>query len=175
MSKCLFNLIKLPEVVCFLSFYQSMSSPMRIWKHLLKRARISCWLMFVAKRKWIKDVFPDLLTSPVGKCLIIFPKKNTIMTELHNAWTSYSCSITLITHAPSGLILCQVVETHWCQCLFYSVDTVEVAFSLEPEEFKAKYGVSKPQLDAPELVFHCNMGGRGGRATETAHKLGFIK
>ncbi|XP_075902477.1 thiosulfate:glutathione sulfurtransferase [Nelusetta ayraudi] len=53
------------------------------------------------------------------------------------------------------------------------VDTVEAAFSLEPEEFKAKYGVAKPQLDAPELVFHCHMGGRGGRATEAARKLGF--
>lgn len=152
-----------------------MSSPMRIWRHSWKRARISCWLMFVAKRKWIKDVFPDLLTSLVGTFKIISPKKNTTNAELNDVWTSYSCSITAITHSLSGLILCQRVQTHWCQCLFYSVDTVEAAFSLEPEEFKAKYGVAKPQLDAPELVFHCNMGGRGRRATETAQKLGFTK
>lgn len=52
---------------------------------------------------------------------------------------------------------------------------MEAAFSLKPEEFKAKYGVAKPQLDSPELVFHCFKGGRGKRATEAAIKLGFIK
>ncbi|KAG8003994.1 Thiosulfate sulfurtransferase/rhodanese-like domain-containing protein 1, partial [Nibea albiflora] len=37
------------------------------------------------------------------------------------------------------------------------VDTVEAAFKMEPEDFKAKYGVTKPPLDAPELVFHCQV------------------
>ncbi|KAM9357343.1 thiosulfate:glutathione sulfurtransferase [Symphorus nematophorus] len=54
------------------------------------------------------------------------------------------------------------------------VDTVEAALALEPEEFKAKYGVTKPPLDAPELVFHCQMGRRGGVATDKANKLGYV-
>ncbi len=58
---------------------------------------------------------------------------------------------------------------------FHLVDTVEAALAMDPEAFKAKYGVSKPQFEAPELVFHCYMGGRGGRATEAARKLGYVK
>ncbi|XP_073343137.1 thiosulfate:glutathione sulfurtransferase [Pagrus major] len=54
------------------------------------------------------------------------------------------------------------------------VDSVEAAFAMEPEAFKAKYGVTKPPLDAPELVFHCQMGKRGGTATNTACKLGYV-
>merc|ERR1712142_673865 len=53
------------------------------------------------------------------------------------------------------------------------VDTVESAFALDPAEFKTKYGVTKPQLDAPELIFHCQMGKRGGMATDKAQALGF--
>ncbi|XP_051275516.1 thiosulfate:glutathione sulfurtransferase [Dicentrarchus labrax] len=55
------------------------------------------------------------------------------------------------------------------------LDTVEAALKMEPEEFKAKYGVTKPPLDTPELVFHCQMGRRGGTATNKAHELGFVK
>ncbi|CAK6971978.1 thiosulfate:glutathione sulfurtransferase [Scomber scombrus] len=54
------------------------------------------------------------------------------------------------------------------------VDTVEAAFAMTPEEFKAKYGVTKPLLDAPELVFHCQMGKRGGAATAKAHEIGYV-
>ncbi|XP_071313504.1 thiosulfate:glutathione sulfurtransferase [Trachinotus anak] len=54
------------------------------------------------------------------------------------------------------------------------VDTVEAAFAKEPDEFKAAYGVTKPALDAPELVFHCQMGRRGGVATSKAHELGYV-
>lgn len=54
------------------------------------------------------------------------------------------------------------------------VDTVEAAFKMAPEEFKAKYGVTKPPLDAPELVFHCQMGKRGGVATDKARELGYV-
>lgn len=57
----------------------------------------------------------------------------------------------------------------------HSVNAVGDAFSLEPEEFKAKYGVTKPPLDAPELVFHCQMGRRGQMATNKAHELGYVK
>ena len=53
------------------------------------------------------------------------------------------------------------------------VDTVETAFALDSAEFKAKYGVAKPSLDAPELVFHCQMGRRGQAATDKALQLGF--
>ncbi|XP_020500994.1 thiosulfate:glutathione sulfurtransferase [Labrus bergylta] len=54
------------------------------------------------------------------------------------------------------------------------VDSVEAAFALEPEEFKAKFGVTKPPLDAPELVLYCQMGMRGGRATSKAQELGYV-
>ncbi|XP_039976111.1 thiosulfate:glutathione sulfurtransferase isoform X2 [Xiphias gladius] len=54
------------------------------------------------------------------------------------------------------------------------LDTVEAAFSMEPEEFLAKYRVTKPPLDTPELVFHCQMGRRGGVATGRAHELGYL-
>ncbi|KAM3612246.1 uncharacterized protein V6R79_005281 [Siganus canaliculatus] len=54
------------------------------------------------------------------------------------------------------------------------IDTVETALSMEPEMFKAKYGVNKPSLDSQELVFHCFMGKRGNAATETANKLGYV-
>lgn len=53
------------------------------------------------------------------------------------------------------------------------VDTVEAAFALDPAEFEAKYGVAKPPRDAPELVFHCQMGRRGQAATDKALGLGF--
>ncbi|XP_033830317.1 thiosulfate:glutathione sulfurtransferase [Periophthalmus magnuspinnatus] len=54
------------------------------------------------------------------------------------------------------------------------LDTVEAALSMSPEEFKAKYGVTKPQTDATELVFHCKMGRRGDVATKKAHEMGYI-
>ncbi|XP_029368702.1 thiosulfate:glutathione sulfurtransferase isoform X2 [Echeneis naucrates] len=54
------------------------------------------------------------------------------------------------------------------------VDTVEAAFAKEPEDFRAVYGITKPALDAPELVFHCQMGRRGGVATSKIHELGFV-
>ncbi|XP_028316058.1 thiosulfate:glutathione sulfurtransferase-like [Gouania willdenowi] len=54
------------------------------------------------------------------------------------------------------------------------VDTVAAALSMDPEEFKAKYGVTKPLPDSPNVVFHCQMGKRGASATHTALELGFI-
>ena len=45
--------------------------------------------------------------------------------------------------------------------------------ALDAAEFQAKYGVAKPSLDAPELVFHCQMGRRGQLATDKAIALGF--
>ncbi|XP_030594410.1 thiosulfate:glutathione sulfurtransferase-like [Archocentrus centrarchus] len=54
------------------------------------------------------------------------------------------------------------------------LETVEAALTMNPDEFKAKYGVTKPQLDAPELVFLCRVGRRGGIATAKAHQLGYV-
>ena len=72
-------------------------------------------------------------------------------------------------------IFCLISKTLFCLHPFHSVDSVEAAFAMEPEAFKAKYGVTKPPLDAPEVVFHCQMGRRGATATNTAYKLGYVK
>ncbi|XP_023698520.2 thiosulfate:glutathione sulfurtransferase [Paramormyrops kingsleyae] len=55
------------------------------------------------------------------------------------------------------------------------VDSVDRDLALDPAAFQAKFGVQKPSLDAPELVFHCQMGRRGALAVEKAHALGFTK
>ncbi|XP_042295809.1 thiosulfate:glutathione sulfurtransferase [Sceloporus undulatus] len=55
------------------------------------------------------------------------------------------------------------------------VGEVEEAFKMDPEAFKAKYGVEKPQAEEENLVFHCQMGKRGARATEIATALGYAK
>lgn len=54
------------------------------------------------------------------------------------------------------------------------LDTVDAAFSMAPDKFKAKYKVTKPLCDAPELVFHCMMGMRGKTATNKAYELGYV-
>nr|XP_020447705.1 thiosulfate sulfurtransferase/rhodanese-like domain-containing protein 1 isoform X2 [Monopterus albus] len=54
------------------------------------------------------------------------------------------------------------------------VDTVGTALEMNPEEFLAKYGVTKPPLDAPELVFYCRIGRRSEMATNKAHSLGYV-
>lgn len=56
----------------------------------------------------------------------------------------------------------------------HSVNTVQAAFTMESEEFKAKYGVTKPPLDTTELVFHCQLGRRGAAATSKAYELGYL-
>ncbi|XP_049614974.1 thiosulfate:glutathione sulfurtransferase [Syngnathus scovelli] len=58
--------------------------------------------------------------------------------------------------------------------LHIPVDEVQGAFGLEPEAFKAKYGVTKPPLNSSELVFHCQMGKRGATATTKANQLGYL-
>lgn len=55
------------------------------------------------------------------------------------------------------------------------VNTVEGALKMNPDEFKVRYGVTKPLLDAPELVFHCQIGKRGAMDTTKAHQLGYVK
>uniref|UniRef100_A0A8C7ZAG1 Rhodanese domain-containing protein n=1 Tax=Oryzias sinensis TaxID=183150 RepID=A0A8C7ZAG1_9TELE len=51
------------------------------------------------------------------------------------------------------------------------LDTVESAFKLPPEDFKSKYGKTKPEKDSEDLVFHCQMGRRGETATKQGSKL----
>ncbi|MCJ8734132.1 hypothetical protein PDJAM_G00231800 [Pangasius djambal] len=53
------------------------------------------------------------------------------------------------------------------------LDDVEKEFSLDAHAFQEKFGVPKPLLDSRDLVFHCQMGRRGGAATEKARSLGF--
>ncbi|XP_028657851.1 thiosulfate:glutathione sulfurtransferase [Erpetoichthys calabaricus] len=53
------------------------------------------------------------------------------------------------------------------------VESVKSAFSMDEDSFLTKYGIEKPPLDAPHLVFHCQLGRRGDSATETARALGF--
>ncbi|XP_077182551.1 thiosulfate:glutathione sulfurtransferase isoform X2 [Paroedura picta] len=55
------------------------------------------------------------------------------------------------------------------------VAEVEEAFKMDLETFKMKYGVNKPQPDDDNLVFHCQIGKRGARATEIAVTLGYAK
>ncbi|KAM9470115.1 thiosulfate:glutathione sulfurtransferase [Clarias gariepinus] len=53
------------------------------------------------------------------------------------------------------------------------LDTVEKEFSLDTCNFQEKFGVPKPEMDSLDLVFHCQLGRRGGMATEKARKLGY--
>lgn len=68
----------------------------------------------------------------------------------------------------------EVDKGHIPGSIHIPVETVESAFAMGPEEFKAKYGITKPPLDTTELVFHCQMGRRGGVATSKAHQLGYV-
>lgn len=52
--------------------------------------------------------------------------------------------------------------------------TVEKSLKLSPEEFHKMFGRDKPSAET-EMIFHCKGGGRGGRATELALSLGFLK
>uniref|UniRef100_A0A669DAJ6 Thiosulfate sulfurtransferase like domain containing 1 n=1 Tax=Oreochromis niloticus TaxID=8128 RepID=A0A669DAJ6_ORENI len=67
-----------------------------------------------------------------------------------------------------------VMFSIFASSLIPSVSTVEGALKMDPDEFKVRYGVTKPQLDAPELVFHCQIGKRGAMATTKAHELGYV-
>lgn len=56
----------------------------------------------------------------------------------------------------------------------YSVAQVKEAFKLSSADFKAKYGKPLPANDQ-EVIFHCKLGGRAGKAAEEAKSLGFNK
>ncbi|CAG9808099.1 unnamed protein product [Chironomus riparius] len=52
------------------------------------------------------------------------------------------------------------------------LSTVEKELKLNDEEFMAKYSRSKPQSE-DEIIFHCKLGGRAGKAADVAIGLGF--
>uniref|UniRef100_A0A3B3V0R2 Thiosulfate sulfurtransferase/rhodanese-like domain-containing protein 1 n=1 Tax=Poecilia latipinna TaxID=48699 RepID=A0A3B3V0R2_9TELE len=55
-----------------------------------------------------------------------------------------------------------------------ALGTVETAFKMSPEDFQATYGIPKPALDAPELVFYCRSGKRSAEAISKARELGYV-
>lgn len=52
---------------------------------------------------------------------------------------------------------------------------IPTAFKLSPEEFKLKYGVTKPNVTDENLIFHCQTGKRATKAVEEVQQLGFDK
>lgn len=58
--------------------------------------------------------------------------------------------------------------------MYYKVSTVEKELKLSDEEFLAKYSRNKPQSE-DEIIFHCKLGGRAGKAADVAIGLGFKK
>ncbi|XP_014863538.1 PREDICTED: thiosulfate sulfurtransferase/rhodanese-like domain-containing protein 1 isoform X2 [Poecilia mexicana] len=53
------------------------------------------------------------------------------------------------------------------------VHTLDAALSMNPDDFKAKYGVAKPALNAPHMVFYCQSGRRGEMAAGNARQRGY--
>ncbi|XP_010892669.1 thiosulfate:glutathione sulfurtransferase [Esox lucius] len=94
---------------------------------------------------------------------------------------SYSDLKALLAKNSEGLVVVdvrtkeEVDKGHIPGSIHIPVDSVESALALDPVSFQAKYGVPKPPLDAPELVFYCQVGRRGGLATDRALRLGFQK
>ncbi|XP_017559571.1 thiosulfate:glutathione sulfurtransferase-like isoform X1 [Pygocentrus nattereri] len=67
----------------------------------------------------------------------------------------------------------EVDKGHIPGSIHIPVENVGSDLSLDPDAFKEKFGMPKPPLDAPNLVFHCQLGRRGEAATEKARSLGF--
>ncbi|CAI9611595.1 unnamed protein product [Staurois parvus] len=55
------------------------------------------------------------------------------------------------------------------------VAEVEGALQMDAVAFKQKYNVEKPKPEDDNLIFHCQLGRRGERATNIAIGLGFKK
>lgn len=51
--------------------------------------------------------------------------------------------------------------------------TLEEVLNLSDSEFKERFNRKKPAKE-DEVVFHCKMGGRAGKATELAMSLGYV-
>lgn len=58
--------------------------------------------------------------------------------------------------------------------LLLTVSMVEEELKLSEEDFLSKYERKKPMAD-DEIIFHCKMGGRAGKAADVAVALGFQK
>uniref|UniRef100_A0A3P9PQF9 Rhodanese domain-containing protein n=1 Tax=Poecilia reticulata TaxID=8081 RepID=A0A3P9PQF9_POERE len=50
---------------------------------------------------------------------------------------------------------------------------IDAALSMNPDDFKAKYGATKPALNAPHMVFYCQTGRRGEMAAGNARQRGY--
>ncbi|KAJ8014900.1 hypothetical protein DPEC_G00020580 [Dallia pectoralis] len=98
-----------------------------------------------------------------------------------NSDISYSDLKALLAKSNEGLVVVDVRTNEEVEggsipgSIHIPVDSVETALALYPVEFQKKYGVTKPPLDAPELVFYCQLGRRGRLATDRAQRLGFQK
>ncbi|XP_077319915.1 thiosulfate:glutathione sulfurtransferase [Lithobates pipiens] len=55
------------------------------------------------------------------------------------------------------------------------VTEVEEALQMDAASFKQKYKVEKPKLEDDNVIFHCQMGKRGQRATDIAVSQGYTK
>ncbi|XP_073464987.1 thiosulfate:glutathione sulfurtransferase isoform X2 [Aquarana catesbeiana] len=55
------------------------------------------------------------------------------------------------------------------------VTEVEAALQMDAASFKQKYKVEKPKLEDDNLIFHCQLGKRGQRATDIAVSQGYTK
>ena len=56
--------------------------------------------------------------------------------------------------------------------VFISVPDLANTLELNEEDFKNKFGISKPQKDQ-KIGSHCMMGGRAGKAADALKELGF--
>uniref|UniRef100_A0A8C8SWQ2 Rhodanese domain-containing protein n=1 Tax=Pelusios castaneus TaxID=367368 RepID=A0A8C8SWQ2_9SAUR len=69
----------------------------------------------------------------------------------------------------------EVANGHIASSVNIPVAEVEEALKMDPETFKTKYGVDKPQKDDENLIFYCQKGSRSAQATEIAMTLGYTK
>ncbi|XP_072284482.1 thiosulfate:glutathione sulfurtransferase [Pyxicephalus adspersus] len=53
------------------------------------------------------------------------------------------------------------------------VSELEDALKMDPAAFKQKFKAEKPKLDDSNVIFHCQLGRRGQRATEMAIAEGY--
>ncbi|XP_024138722.1 thiosulfate:glutathione sulfurtransferase [Oryzias melastigma] len=63
---------------------------------------------------------------------------------------------------------------HIPRAIHIQLDTVEAAFTMNSEDFRARYGVDKPPLDSPNMVFYCRTGKRSAQGLCTVKRLGYV-
>uniref|UniRef100_A0A8C3FU12 Rhodanese domain-containing protein n=1 Tax=Chrysemys picta bellii TaxID=8478 RepID=A0A8C3FU12_CHRPI len=69
----------------------------------------------------------------------------------------------------------EVANGHIANSVNIPVAEVEEALKMDPEAFKMKYRMDKPQMDDENLIFYCQRGRRAAQATEIAITLGYAK